>query len=413
MSSVEVWLWLLLVMQPYNPKSAEILNYCGGDATLAAKTIRDGECPVLSQNERERAKRVRLRDVRKILEICAKENIRIITLDDEEYPQRLKSIHNPPIVLFVRGSISGLDDEIAIAVVGTRNGCDYSSRVCDTICTELAKLGTVIVSGLAVGLDSVAHRACVKAGGRTIGVLACGMLVDYPKDSAKLKADILESGGALISELLPYSTTFASYFQYRNRIMSGLALGTLITEASARSGCLLTAEHTIEQGRDLFCIPPHDITSARFAGVMPLLRDGAIPVFSYIDIVNEYIYGYLHSEYRGKLMSSINNGMRLRDEEECSRKKKSASKRGSSAKDEQAEHTAPEPNKQLDQELLAALDPNEAEILKLIAEKPLYIDGIIERSGMSHIDAAAALTDLEMFGYITRNMDGVYELTLE
>lgn len=402
MSSVEVWLWLLLVMQPYNPKTTKVLEICGGDAAAAATLIRDGGCKFLSERERRQAKEIRSRDVRKILDICSENDIRIITLDDEEYPLRLKAIPNPPIVLFARGSLAGLDDEMAIAVVGTRNGCEYSAKVCRAVCGELAKIGTTIVSGLAVGLDTVAHRACVDAGGRTVGVLACGMLVNYPADSAQLKRDILASGGALISELLPHSTTYAGYFQHRNRIISGLASGTLIVEASARSGCLLTAEHTIEQGRDLFCIPPHDITDPRFAGVMPLLRDGAIPVFSYIDIVNEYIYGYLHSESWRSVLDGVNNGMRMLDEGEPPKKKKPAEK-----KEQPAE--APEPKKALDESVFETLDPNEAAVLRLIAENPLNIDDVIERSGMSHMDAAAALTDLEMFGYIRRNMDGTYE----
>ncbi len=404
MSSVEVWLWLLLVMQPYNPKTIKIIEKCGGDATAAATLIRDGECGFLSERERRQAKQIRSRDVHKLLDICAENDIRIITLDDEEYPLRLKAIPNPPIVLFAKGSLEGLDDEMAIAVVGTRNGCEYSANVCRTICGELAKIGTTIVSGLAVGLDSVAHRACVNAGGRTVGVLACGTLVNYPAENAQLKRDILASGGALISELLPNSTTYASYFQHRNRIISGLASGTLIVEASARSGCLLTAEHTIEQGRDLFCIPPHDITSPRFAGVMPLLRDGAIPVFGYMDIVNEYIYGYLHSESWRSILEGINGGMRLRDEEEAPKKKKSAEK-----KDNQS-LKASKTKRTLDESVFGALDPNEAAVLRLVAEKPLNIDEVIERSGMSHMDVAAALTDLEMFGYILRNMDGTYEI---
>lgn len=402
MSSVEVWLWLLLVMQPYNPKTTKVLEICGGDAAEAARLIRDGDCKFLSERERKQAKEIRSRDVRKILSICSENDIRIITLDDEEYPLRLKAIPNPPIVLFAKGSLEGLDDEMSIAVVGTRNGCEYSAKVCRSICGELAKIGTTIVSGLAVGLDSVAHRACVDAGGRTVGVLACGMLVNYPADSAQLKKDILASGGALISELLPSSTTYAAYFQHRNRIISGLASGTLIVEASARSGCLLTAEHTIEQGRDLFCIPPHDIFDPRFAGVMPLLRDGAIPVFSYIDIVNEYIYGYLHSESWRSVLDGVNNGMRMLDEGEPAKKKKPAAK-------EQPDET-PEPKKGIDVSVFETLDPNEAAVMRLIAENPLNIDEVIERSGMSHIDAAAALTDLEMFGYIRRNMDGTYTI---
>ena len=137
---------------------------------------------------------------------------------------------------------------------------------------------------------------------------------------------------------------------------------------------------------------------------MPLLRDGAIPVFGYMDIVNEYIYGYLHSESWRSILEGINGGMRLRDEEEAPKKKTSAEK-----KDNQP-LKASETKRTLDESVFGALDPNEAAVLRLVAEKPLNIDEVIERSGMSHMDVAAALTDLEMFGYILRNMDGTYEI---
>lgn len=403
--NIEVWLWLLLVMSPFNPKTNEILSACDGDPVAAAKMIRDGGFNNLSENERKAAQRVRSKDVNKLLEICQNNDIRILTLADDEYPQKLKSIHNPPVVLFVKGSLAGLDSAISLAVVGTRNPSEYSKKVGTTIVCELSKLGTVIVSGCAVGLDTVAHRACLSMGGRTVAVLGCGILVNYPAENEGLKEEILASGGTIISELLPYTKTFGAYFQHRNRIISGLGFGTLIIEASARSGCLLTAEHTIDQGRDLFCIPPHDISDARYAGVMPLLRDGAIPVFSYIDVVNEYIYGYLHSDGYTDILSGINGGMKLHDEGESRKRKRAPLKTAQPAEEE-----SPAPKRTLDESDFAALDPVGAAVLRLIAEEPLNVDEVIEKSGMSHIDVTAALTDLELMGNITRRMDGKYEL---
>ncbi len=407
--SVEVWLWILMVMTPFNPKSNEILNLCGGNAVEAAKLIRDGNCSLLSESEKQSAQRIRSGDVRRVIDTCAANDIRIVTLDSEEYPLRLKAIHNPPIVLFVRGSLEGLNDEIPIAVVGTRRPAEYSVRVTKLIVSELAKLGTVIVSGCAVGLDAAAHRACVESGGKTIAVLGCGILVDYPAENAQLKKDILASGGALISELLPYTRTFGAYFQHRNRILSGLSSGTLIIEASAHSGCLLTAEHTIEQGRDLFCVPPHDITDARYAGVMPLLRDGAIPVFSYIDIVNEYIYGFLRTSGYDGLLTGVNSGMKLRDEGELPKKKRKPSEKPSEPAEEAASPESSEQREMPDESVFASMDPVEACVFRLICESPADIDEVILKSSMSHIDVTTALTDLEIIGLISRRMDGKYE----
>ncbi len=391
---IEVWIWILLVMQPYNPKSKRILDMFDGDVVRAAQFIRD-DCPLLSDAERKRAERVRTGDVRKVLEVCAKNNIRIVTLEDEEYPLRLKVIFNPPILLFVRGSLAGLDDEVSISVVGTRRPDPYSEKVGERLCSDLTKIGTVIVSGLAVGLDTVAHRACLSSGGRTIGVLACGIMVDYPRESAQLKEDIINTGGALVSELLPFTETFSAYFKFRNRIISGLGMGTLILEASSKSGCLLTAEHTIEQGRDLFCVPPHDILSSRYAGVMPLLRDGAVPVFSYIDIVNANLYSYLRK-------SSYSDIMAYRPAEAKPEKAKEAKPAEPAPEKEEEQNTAP------DESALSGLTPQQAELVRYIAEKPADIDSMIAKTGVSFIDASSDLIELEISGLIERGMDGLY-----
>ncbi|MGN1423527.1 MAG: DNA-processing protein DprA [Oscillospiraceae bacterium] len=395
---IEVWLWILLVMQPYNPKSKRILDRCDGDVVRAAQYIRDG-CPILSEAEQKRAQRVRSGDVRKVLEVCAKNDIRIVTLEDEEYPLRLKVIYNPPILLFVKGSIEWLDDEVSISVVGTRRPDNYSVQVGNRLCSDLTKIGTVIVSGLAVGLDTVAHRACINSGGRTIGVLACGMLVDYPKESAALKEDILKTGGALVSELLPFTGTFGSYFKHRNRIIAGLGMGTLILEASSKSGCLLTAEHTIEQGRDLFCVPPHDILSSRYAGVMPLLRDGAVPVFSYIDIVNANLYSYLRKSSYIDIMSY------KAAEPKPEKAKGTKPKPGQPPAPEKEEERTAAP----DESVLSELSPQQAEIVRIIAQGAIDIDTLIMKTGMSFVDANSDLIELEISGLVERGMDGFYK----
>lgn len=274
-----------MVMTPYNPKTALILSQFDFDPAAAAKAIRDGEIPYLTEGERQRAADIRSGAVQNILNICNENDITLITLDDERYPKLLKNIENPPILLFCAGNSECLSGEFSVSVVGTRNASDYGYEVTKALISSLTRLGAVITSGLAVGLDTAAHRACLDAGGKTVGVCGCGILVDYPKGSGALKRRIVESGGALISELLPFTKPFGGYFQHRNRIISGLSLGTLILEAGESSGCMLTAQHALEQGREIFAVPPHNILKANFSGTAALIRDGAIPVFSYIDIV--------------------------------------------------------------------------------------------------------------------------------
>ncbi len=287
-SPVEVWLWLLLVMRPYSSRTHEILNAYDNDATEAAKAIRDGKVPNLTDEEKYRAKVTRNGDVQGIINLCNANNIKIITMDDEEYPSSLKPIYNPPIVLFCAGTLGNLDNEFSISVVGSRHATNYGFDITNFIVSPLAKLGTVIISGLANGLDYAAHNACLNSGGRTIGVCACGLLVDYPKGSSMFKQKIIQTGGAIISELLPYDDTSKEVFQFRNRIISALSLGTLVIEAGERSGCFLTVTHALEQGKEVFAVPPSNVFNNNCTGTAKLLRDGAVPVFNYLDVLNVF-----------------------------------------------------------------------------------------------------------------------------
>lgn len=289
----EIWLWLLLVMLPHNDRTMQLVERFG-DVRAAAEAVRDGNCDMLTDDERERAAKIRSREVNALISECDSNSIRIITIEDDEYPALLKDIYAPPVVLFVQGSLEGLSEQTALAVVGTRNASRYGISSAKQICTELAALGMTIVSGLAVGIDTAAHESALEKGAKTIGVLACGNLVDYPAVSRALKQNIIRSGGAVISELPPHTAVDPDYFRHRNRIISGLAHGTFVVEAPEHSGSLLTAEHAVQQGRELFCLPPYDIFSRSCTGVVPYLRDGATPVFGYVDIVEALKYRLFH-----------------------------------------------------------------------------------------------------------------------
>lgn len=398
-SPVEVWLWLLLVMQPYNIKTNYVLSQCGYDAAQAARMIRDGECPFLNDNEKKRAEEVRMGAVRQVLEVCRENNIRIVTLDDKEYPKLLRNIKNPPVVLFVCGNTDAIDRVPSLTVVGTRDVTDYGVEVTNKICSPLAKIGTVIVSGMAVGADSAAHRACLDAGGVTVGVLGCGMMVNYPAENAELKRRIVANGGALISELLPYSKSFGGYFHHRNRILSGMSLGTLVIEASEKSGSLLTANHAIEQSREVFCIPPHDILSMRFSGVVPLLRDGAVPVFGYTDIVHRLLPYYTNGGAEQLLNDTKPEMIEYKKPRTPPKRKKSEEAVPDKAVTDVKENAN------------AELSPDEAAVMKLVSEQPSDIDSLVEKSGMDYPKISEIITNLELFGYISREIDGSYAVS--
>ncbi len=409
-SPVEVWLWLLLVMNPHNPKTSALLEHFGS-ADALARAIRDGECEGLSDSEKQRAVNTRTREVRQIMEECTAQNIRIVTLDDIEYPSLLKNIYSPPIVLFVRGSLTCLSDAVSLAVVGPRRPSDYAVRAGERLCTELVKLGTVLVSGLAVGIDTVAHTCAVRAGVPTIGVLACGQLVNYPAENEELKKRIVECGGAVISELLPHASVDSGYFRQRNRMISGLGMGTLIVEASTRSGCLLTANHAIDQGRDLFCVPPGDITRESCMGVVPYLRDGAIPVFDHLDIVKEYMC-YFFSRI---------DADELNDRYHRSSARKQAVKQERRYVSTRVTQSAPEPvspvNEPLPEKAAAIPDDKlnglpeiQINLVKMVEKTPSTVDELLEISGATYAQAIEALTDLEIAGLLRLMPDGKYHL---
>lgn len=413
-SSVDVWLWLLLVMKPYNHKTNFILHNCGYDPVMAAQQIRDGDLKFLDDSEKRRASEVRNGAVNELKQLCADNDIKIVPFDDDNYPELLRHIENPPIVLFVSGSLEGVNDRLCISAVGTRGISEYGKKCADVVCAPLAKIGVVIVSGLAVGGDTAAHKACLAVGGKTVGVLACGSLVNYPSESAQLKRDIVASGGAVISELLPNTKVPSGYFHSRNRLISGMSHGTLVLEAGESSGTLITANRAVEQGREVFCIPPGDITDVKYSGVVPLIRDGAVPVFGYSDIINAFPLlersARIDPELSGKLIGSEKapSAPRVKKEpvkKEDARAGADAAPVSSEAKPSESPANPGKPNS----ERLTELSPCEAEIIKLLFKRPADEDYIIDKTGRDFAEVSEALADLEIAGLITRNMDGTFK----
>lgn len=211
-------------------------------------------------------------------------SVRPLTGHDPAYPRLLKEIYDPPPVLYIRGSLVA-EDEWAVAVVGSRHSTIYGRQVAEDIVADLARHKITIVSGLARGIDSIAHRSALEAGGRTIAVLACGLDQVYPPEHAPLAREIM-GHGALVSEQPLGMPPRADYFPRRNRIMSGLSLGTLVVEAGETSGALITARLANEQNREVFAVPG-SILSPVSRGTNYLIQEGAKLVRNYQDILEE------------------------------------------------------------------------------------------------------------------------------
>lgn len=218
---------------------------------------------------------------------AADENIRLLAWDDPLYPPLLRNIHDPPPVLYVLGNPEMLNCR-GIGIVGSRAATHYGRNIAEHLANSLAGQGFTIVSGMALGIDTAAHKGALAAAGRTIAVLGCGLDIIYPPGNHRLYKDIMASGAA-VSEY-PLGTQPDNFrFPARNRIISGLSLGVVVVEAANRSGSLITAHHALEQGREVFAVPGR-IDSTKSAGTHTLLQQGAKLVHSANDIVEEFSY---------------------------------------------------------------------------------------------------------------------------
>lgn len=283
--------------------------------------------------------------------------VTLLTWDDPAYPARLRQIVGAPSVLYVRGALTPADD-LALGIVGTRRATAYGREVTTRLAGELATAGLTIVSGLARGIDAYAHDAALRAGGRTIAFLGCGVDVVYPAEHRALAVRIAGEGqGALVSEYHLGAPPDAPNFPARNRLISGLSLGVLVTESPAKSGALITTDFAAEQGRDVFAVPG-SILSPNSAGPNELIKEGARPVTCAEDILNE-----------------LNLGRR---------EAQSATQR--------------------------ALPENEDEraILRLLGDGPTHINDLGHSSGVSIADLGGLLMVLELKGMVRQVGAGQY-----
>jgi DNA processing protein len=224
-------------------------------------------------------------DVDKELALMERHGVRLVLLGDADYPVTLSKIDVPPRLLFVRGEFSPQDIQ-SIAVVGSRTCTSYGKRVAQRLGYDLAKAGCTVVSGLARGIDGMAHRGALDARGRTIAVLAGGLSKIYPPEHTELAEEIITSGGALITEASMLMEPMAGMFPARNRIISGLSRAVVLVEAAEKSGALITARHAAEQGREVFAVPG-PVDSVASAGTLQLLRNGAKLVRNAGDVLDD------------------------------------------------------------------------------------------------------------------------------
>lgn len=364
--------WLALALTPgLGPtKSRKLIEHFGGPEKIFRASLTELESTgiqAVSAQSLATGKSAEL--AREEIARAAELGVTVISMDDASYPPRLKEIYDPPLVLYVRGSVELLTKP-GIAMVGTRHPTPYGTGMAERLACDLASQGLVIISGMARGVDTASHRGAISAKGKTLAVFGTGVDVIYPKENSRLSEQILALGGALISEF-PLGTFAAPQnFPIRNRILSGMSVGVLVVEAAEYSGTRITARCALEQNRDVFAVPGN-VTNKNSWGPNTLIKQGAKLVATWEDVWEE-----LPTEVRLALTPA-------------SSPESSGASPASLFPDEE-------------------LPPHEKRILSLLkADESTHIDTIVERleTEMSSSEIFAALFELELTGKV-RQMPG-------
>lgn len=388
---LKYWLWLSSLKGIGTSGAVRVLRRFGSprDVYFAAAAeyrqvegLQRGEIDALSNKS--------FNDAEKIMEDCENGDIQIVTLQDSIYPERLRNIYDPPLVLYVKGRLPVIDEEPAVAVVGSRDATPYGIVTAERLGTQIVEHGGIVVSGLARGIDSGGHRGALKAGGVTVAVLGCGADVVYPKENQRLYDDIV-AAGAVISEFPPGSGVLPGNFPRRNRIMSGLCISVVVVEAPEKSGALITASLAAEQGREVFAVPGN-IDAPQSTGCNALIRDGAPLAGSGWEILREYAP--------------------LFPDKICERPKKKYELMSKKPITPPAKEVGAETAKKLPDIDQDALSQDERDIFELLcaSESPQHIDDIIEAVQIPASRVLSALTLLELGGAVIQEKNKRFRL---
>ena len=387
----EYWLWLQCALGA-GAKTDELIAYFGDPEKMYNAGSNEWRLSGLLTDKKINAlKSISPSETGGVFRECKSKGYSIITPDSVNYPERFKQLRDMPLVLYALGDTSVLKDTVSIGVVGTRNASNYGIETAQKLSFALASCGVTIVSGGALGIDSEAHAGAMLAKGRTVAFLGCGLSFDYLKENASLRRAITKYG-AVVSEFAPFTPASRTTFPIRNRLISGLTLGTLVIEAGIKSGSLITANYALEQGKDVFAVPG-DIVRSSFDGANHLIKNGAKPVFSAMDILSEYeyIYGDLidfskaetslsqipYIEYRKTKKTGVLEKTVVKEksvEEKCTKEKKS--------------------------ELDDSFSVEAKKVYSVLSSEPTHVDDILRQTALKMSDVLSALTELELMGEV-------------
>ena len=396
MASMKYWIWLSSQTALRPTEKAAVLKAYGDPETAFFAPKGDlARVEGLRESAAEALEARDFADANRILGACDAQNIRVISLQDTLYPRRLKQIYAPPPVIYVKGRLLDLDEEAAIAVIGTRRATPYGISVARELAGGIVRCGGAVLSGLGPGIDGEAARAALEAGGPCIGVL--GTSHQEAKGwMARQVADFC----LLISEYAPGTPSQRYFFRERNRITAGLSVGVVVVEAPEQSGALLFAEEAAELGKEVFAVPGA-VDAANSVGTIRLIKDGAAPVTCAWDIMQEF--QGLYPEKIRRASAGPRKTLLQRAEEE----------RAETAAAAVPAPKAPQPDKKVVdsaerrdyidwKEQLKSLNEDQLKIISAIEKEATHVDDIVEETGLGAAKVLAHLTVLEIKGYIRR-----------
>ena len=382
---MDKWIWLAESLFKGSRKAGALLTHFGdAEAIFRAdeSTLANSKIP-LTENELSGLTLKDLSAASKILSDCQKEGIRIIPRTSKEFPKRLLEIPDCPTLLYAKGQVLSVDDEPVIAVVGTRRASAQGRSAANKISEEIAASGGVLCSGMARGIDSIAMESALRAGGKVIGVLGCGLDICYPAENKTLMKQV-ELSGTLISEYPPKTRPNKFNFPKRNRIISAMSLGTVVIEAPDQSGALITARQALEQNRDVFAVPS-GIFEPLARGSNNLIREGAVPIMSGRDVMAEYVHLFPDKINLAPVAIAESDTQKsvVVDKEEFS----------------------------LSEEFLAKHSPDEQAILRAVSVDELRLDEISAKCDMPIAKLLSLVTMLEIRGSLKKLSDNHFKIS--
>lgn len=410
------WIWLQKALGQGNYKANVLLDVMNSPEAVYHMSKQDLlDTKIFLPKEVDKILQTDISFAEKQLAKAEKCGCTVLTPEDSAYPKCFLHVGAIPLALYVLGDLSTLSQELALTIVGTRESTQHGQNTAAKLSHDLCAAGCTIVSGLAVGIDYAAHEGALSLGGRTIGLLACGVDVDYPKASNALKRRILDANGALISEFFFGDRPLPFHFNIRNRLMSGIASGVIVVQAPLVSGALNTASHALEQGVDVFATPG-DIFDPLMAGCNALIQQGAKMVINVYSILEEYILRFPNiidvRTTRKKILEAPPLTRAQLQEKKLPFGKGSFFGRRKKPKMEPANSTAgllgKDTSKKAEKKAApvreVVLPDGISENAKLVFEKientPISCDSLKQSTGIPISDLLVALTELEIFGLV-------------